>query len=84
MHDRRSQRMLARRPFASFRDRLLELVAVDLDAAADGHVVDRNARVLAQQVVGVFGDLDVPDHGAEYRLAGGVGLAFDRDARSPA
>ena len=35
MHDRRAQRMLVRRALAAFDDRLLQLVAVDLDAAAD-------------------------------------------------
>jgi hypothetical protein len=31
--------------------------------------------VLAQQVVGVLGDRDVADHGAEHALRAGVGLA---------
>src|SRR6185369_840396 len=49
--------------------------AVDLDAAPDPHVVDRDAGVLAQQIVGVLGDRDVADHGAEHALRARVGLA---------
>ena len=51
--------MLARRALAAAADRLLQRDAVDLDAAADRDVVDRDAGVLAQQVVGALGDLDV-------------------------
>ncbi len=68
--------MLAGRARAAFGNRLLELKAIDLDAAADGHVVDRNAGVLAQQVIGFLGDRDVLDQGGEDRLAGGIGFAF--------
>src|SRR5437764_9104577 len=71
--------MLARRALAAAADRFLELEAVDLDAAADPHVVDRDARVLAEQVVGVLGDRDVADHRAEHALRAGIGLA----AREP-
>src|SRR5688572_27415594 len=82
VNDGRAQRMLARRALAALGDRLLERVAVDLDAGAYGDVVDRDAGVLAQQVVGLLGDLDIPDHGAEDRLPGGVGLALI-EAREP-
>ena len=49
-------------------------IAVDLDAAADRHVVDRDAGVLAQQVVVLLGDRDVADHRAEDALPVRVGL----------
>ncbi len=66
--------MLARGALAAGAYRLLQPIAVDVDVAADGHVVDRDAGILAQQVGVVLGDADVPDHGAEYRLRGGVGF----------
>ena len=66
--------MLARCALATRYDRLLELETIDLDAAADHNVINRNAGVLTQQIVGVLGDFDVPDHGAENCLAGGVGF----------
>src|SRR5712692_3434957 len=75
MHDRGTERVLARRARAPAADRLLECNAVDFDAAADPHVVDRDAGVLAQEIVGLLGDRDVPDHGAEHALRAGVGLA---------
>ena len=49
--------------------------AVEFDVAPDDDVVDRNAGVLAQQVVGALGDRDVLDHGAEHGAARRVGLA---------
>ena len=67
--------MLAGRALAAAADRLLHGDAVELDVAADRDVVDRDAGVLAQQVVGALGDRDVLDHGAEDGAAGGVGLA---------
>src|SRR5712692_8368627 len=76
MHDRGTERVLARRARAAAADRLLERDAVDFDAAADPHVVDRDAGVLAQEIVGLLGDRDVPDHGAEHALRAGVGLAL--------
>ena len=66
--------MLLRGALAARHDRLLEAIPVHLHAGADLHVVDRDARVLAQEVVRVFGHADVPDHRAEYRLARGVRL----------
>ena len=66
--------MLARRALAAAPDRLLERHAVHFDAAPDPHVVDRDAGVLAQQVLPLLGDSDVLDHGVEHGAAGGVGL----------
>ena len=60
---------------AAAADRLLHGDAVELDVAADGDVVDRDAGVLAQDVLGALGDRDVLDHGAEDGAAGRVGLA---------
>ena len=48
------------------------------------HVVDRNAGVLAQQVVGVLRDGDVADHGAEHALRAGVASRAARARRIPA
>ena len=59
---------------AAAADRFLHRGAVELDVAADDDVVDRDAGVLAQQVLGALGDGDVLHHGAEDGLAGGVGL----------
>ena len=50
-------------------------MAVHLDAAADAHVVDRDAGVLAQQVGLVLGDSDVLHHRTEHALRACVGLA---------
>ena len=59
---------------AAAADRFFHLGAVEFDMAADGDVVDRDAGVLAEQVLGALGDRDVLHHGAEDGLAGGVGL----------
>src|SRR2546422_1607967 len=67
--------MLARGTLAAAADRFLEREAVALAAAADPDVVDRDAGVLAEQVVRVLGDRDVADHRAEHALRAGVGLA---------
>src|SRR5436305_1299247 len=59
MHDRRAQRMLARRALAAAADRRLERDAVgraEFYAAADGHVVDRNSGVLAEEIIGGLGN----------------------------
>ena len=61
--------------FAAFGNRLLQLKAVDLNACTDHHVVNGNPRVLTQQIGVGLGHFDIADHGAQYRLAGGVGLA---------
>ena len=74
MHHRRAQRMFLGGALAAAADRVLHRRAVELDMAADGDVVDRNAGVLAQQVPGALGHRDVLDHGVENGLAGGVGL----------
>src|SRR5688572_206336 len=74
MHDRRAERILLGRARAAAADRLLEPRAVHFDAAPDPHVVDRDSGVLAQEVVGVLGDRDVADHGAEHALGARVGL----------
>ena len=74
MHHRGAQRMLLGGALAAAADRFLHRRAVELDVAADGDVVDRNAGVLAEQVLGALGDRDVLDHGAEDGLAGGVGF----------
>ena len=66
--------MLLGGALAAAADRFLHAGAVELDVAADDDVVDRNAGVLAEQVLGALGDRDVLDHGAEDGLAGGVGL----------
>ena len=75
MHDRRADGMLARRPLAPSHNRLLELVTRHLHSSANRHVIDRDARVLAEQVAGVFGDRDVANHRAKHGLRRSVGLA---------
>ena len=75
MHDRRPQRVLASRARAAFADRFLEFDTIDLDIAADPDVVDRDSGVLAQQVIGVFGNRNIADHGAKHVLRGRVRLA---------
>src|SRR5438067_10143453 len=66
--------MLARRTLAAAADRVLERHTVDFDAAADPDVIDRDAGVLAEEIVGVLRDGDVADHRAEHALRAGVGL----------
>ncbi len=66
--------MLARRALAAAPDRALEVDPGDLDAAADGHVVDGDAGVLAEEVLGLLGDADVGDHRAEHALRGRIAL----------
>ena len=66
------------RALATPPDRSLERHAVDDHGAADGDVVDWNARVLAQQVVRLLRDGDVAYHDAENGLRRGVGLARDQ------
>src|SRR5438874_13749557 len=66
--------MFARRPLAAAADRLLERHTVDLDAAADPDVVDRDAGVLTKQIVGVLGHRDVADHRAEHAFRARVAL----------
>src|SRR2546428_270323 len=76
--DRRAQWMLARRALAAPADRRLERYAVsraELDATADGHVVDRNSGVLAEEIIGGLGHRDVPDHRAEHFFRRRAGLA---------
>src|SRR5439155_16810570 len=78
MHDRRAQRMLARRALATPTDRCLERHTVgraELDAAADGHVVDRDSGVLAEEIIGGLGNRDVLDHRAEHFFRRRAGLA---------
>ena len=75
MHDRGAQRMLARGALDAAADRGLERHAVHVDVAADDDVVDRDAGVLAEQVVGALGHRDVLDHRREDRLGGAVALA---------
>src|SRR6185437_15358739 len=76
VHDRGAQRVFARRPRAAATDRLLEGDAVEFDAAADGDIVDGNAGILAEQIVGALGDGDVLAHGGEDRLRRVVALGF--------
>src|SRR5690606_9419368 len=76
MHDRGAEGVLARRALAAAPDRLLERPAVHLDAAPDAQVVDREAGVLAEEVVGLLGHGDVADHGAEH--APGARVRFSR------
>src|SRR2546426_10688866 len=66
--------MLARGALAAAADRFLQSQAVDLDAAADPDVVDRDAGVLAEQVVRVLGHRNVADHRAEHALRARVAL----------
>ena len=66
--------MLARRALAAAPNGVLQLRARDLHAAADDDVVDRDAGVLAEEVLGVLRDADVGDHGAEHPLRGRVRL----------
>jgi hypothetical protein len=75
MHDRRAQRIFAGRAFATLADRSLQRRTIDVDTAADGHVIDRDAGVLAQQIIGALGDRDVLDHRAKHRLGRSAGLA---------
>ncbi len=70
--------MLARRALAAAPDRGLQRDSVDDDIAADRHVVDRQAGVLAQQVVGLFRHRDVANHHAQYRARRRVGLPSDQ------
>ncbi len=74
MHHRGAQRILGGGARAAAADRLLHRRAVELDVLADDDVVDRDAGVLAQQVLPLLGDRDVLDHGVEHGAAGGVGL----------
>ncbi len=76
MDDGRAQRMLLRRAHAAAADRRLERRAVELDVATDDDVVDRNAGVLAEQVVGALGDHDVLAHRRQDGAGGGVALAL--------
>src|SRR5438309_8644185 len=71
--------MLARGALAAAPDRFLEREAVDLDAAPDPDVVDRDAGVLAEEIVRVLGHGDIADHRAEHALRAGIGLV----AREP-
>src|SRR4051812_43212096 len=68
--------MLPRGTLASLADRLLQAHAVDLHAAADPHVVDRDAGVLAEQVLRLLRDRDIADHGGEHPLGASIGLAL--------
>ena len=83
MHDRRAQRVFARRTLAAAADRMLHRRAVDLDVATDGDVVNGNARILAEQVVGCFRDRDVADHRREHALRLGSSSRAARAWRSP-
>src|SRR5437588_7537955 len=74
--------MFARGALAAAADRFLQSHAVDLDAAADPDVVDRDAGVLAEQVVGGLGDRDVADHRAEHALRAGVGLVGNEPVKA--
>src|SRR6185503_11131596 len=69
MHDRGTERILARRARAAAPDRLLQPEPVHLDAAAYRHVVDRYSCVLAQKAGMVLGHGDVLDHLAMTRCA---------------
>ena len=75
---RGAQRMLAGGAFATAPDRRLERDAVELDMASDRHVVDRDAGVLAEQIIGALGDRDVLDHGVEHGAADRIGFAPDQ------
>ena len=74
MDDRRAERIFTGRPGAATSDGLLEVDAFDLDAAADGDIVNGNAGVLAEQVIGLLGDSNVLDHGRQNGLAGTIRL----------
>src|SRR5688572_7172458 len=77
MHDRGAERVFLCRARAPAPDGVLQPRAVYLHAAPDPDVVDRDAGVLAQQVVGVLGYGDVAHHGAKHSLGAGVGLGGD-------
>ena len=66
--------MLLGRALAAAADRFFHCRAVELDVVADGDVVNGDAGVLAEQVLGALGDRDILHHGAEDGLAGGVGF----------
>ena len=74
MHDRGAQRIFVRGALAAGADRALQPGAVELDVAPDHDVVDRNAGVLAKDVLGALGDRDVLDHGVEDGASGRVGF----------
>src|SRR5665213_922346 len=74
MHHRRAQRMLLGGALAAAAMKEAIRRAVEFDMTADGDVVDRNAGVLAEQVLGALGNRNIFYHGAENGLAGGVGF----------
>ena len=76
MHHGGAERMLGGGAGAAAADRVLHRDAVEFDVAADGDVVDRDAGVLAEQVVVALGDGDVLDEGCEHEASGLVGLAL--------
>ncbi len=69
---------------AAAADRLLHRDAVEFDVLADDDVVDRDAGVLAKQILPPLGHRDVLDHGAEHGPAGGVASRSPSTARSRA
>src|ERR1700754_4747130 len=78
VHDRGAQRIFVGGALAAGADRALQSGAVELDVAPDHDVVDRNAGVLAQDVLGSLGDGDVLDHGIEDAAPGRIGLGADQ------
>ena len=81
MHDRRAQRMLARRALAARGGSPPSVAGPSTSTLRPiDDVVDRHAGVLAEQVVGALGDRDVGDHRAEHALrrARAVSLAAQR------
>ena len=72
----RAQRVLARGAFTAAADGLQQVVPVDTATPRPmRYVVDRDAGVLAQQVVGRLGHADVVHHRRQHALRGGRGLA---------
>ena len=67
--------MLAGRALAAFAQCRFKRDSVDLDATPDRDVVDGNARVLAQQIVGRLRHGDVANHRAQHVSRGRDGFA---------
>ena len=64
--------MFARCSLAALPDSLLECMAVNIDPGANPDVVDRNASVLAEQIVGLLCHHDIFQHGGQDVLGGSV------------
>jgi hypothetical protein len=75
MHHRAAQGVFAGRSFAAAPHRLHQRMTVHHHITPDHHVVNRDTRVLAQQVIGRLRDRDVGHHGGEHLACGVSGFA---------